>query len=475
MALSASVLNEIHIGITSTQLLLDQAKEKASKSNKMLAQTKRIERLALVIPYIWEIYDPRTGYPEFDSIGMSGYYRVVNNMRWSEILAMYGARAEEAGATSKNLQDKVEFSEWWDDVYHGTWVNGKVMMMQEHNLPRMPIIARVVGGTNALFSKPEYQRAGFLHTLDKSNLWSSMNIGMTGIVTSVLRTASMPQLIYDRMNGDVNDTVDIDYNQAGGVVYANRGSNLRPLDKKAIDPAMREFMSMADQQAVDSTIQGPALGQAIGASATYSMTSLLASQGRYVIVPIQRAIAEACGDAMATTLEFARIGLGTKMKANESVLQLDTKKIPEDTYVTCKIDVRQPSDDRQNALMAIQLTTPNQATGMPLTSIRYARENMLGMGQSKNMDQEIANEMVQGAMLNAQLQAELQKIQMQNQQQMQQGQPQGQPEPGMAPQQGALSPEEQMMMQQGGGGMAGSPGLPPTGPMPETGMAGGMA
>jgi hypothetical protein len=477
MSLSASVLNEVHIGVIPTKLLLENAKLKASKANKMTALIKRYERLSKVTPFMWEIYDPRTGYPEFDSYGMSGYYRVVNNMTGADLVARFGSVAYTVGITDKNLQDKGEFAEWWDDTFHAVWWNGKIVMAQEHELPRIPIIAKVVGGTNSLFTKPEYQRAGFLHTLDKSRLWESQNIGLTAMASSVLRTASFPQMIYERMGDDATDVLEIDYSQAGGVVYAKRGSNVRPMDKKAIDPALREFLEVANQLSVESTIQRSALGQAIGASATFSMTSLLASQGRYVIVPIQKAISEACGDAMAATLEFAKAGLGAKMSQNGSVLELDVKQVPEDVYVGCVVDVKMPQDERANALMAIQLTNPQN----PLASVRWVRENLLGMGQSKNMDQEITRETIQKLLAQVQVQQKAQQIMQQGQQQAApQGMPVdqggGQPLPNMPPgsMPSGVSPEQQMGMQMGGGTAPGVGAMPPSGALPPEFMQGGM-
>jgi hypothetical protein len=476
MSLSASVLNEVHIGVVPTRLLLENAKLKASKANKMTALIKRYERLVNVTPFMWEIYDPRTGYPEFDSYGMSGYYRVVNNLVGSDLVARFGSVAYAVGVTDKNLQDKGEFAEWWDDTFHAVWWNGKIVMAQEHELPRIPIIAKVVGGTNSLFTKPEYQRAGFLHTLDKSRLWESQNIGLTAMASSVLRTAAFPQMIYEQMNAeDPTDVLNIDYSQAGGVVYAKRGSNVRPMEKKAIDPALREFLEVANQLSVESTIQRSALGQAIGASATFSMTSLLASQGRYVIVPIQKAISEACGDAMAATLEFARAGLGSKMSQNGSVLELDVKSVPEDVYVGCVVDVKMPQDERANALMAIQLTNPQN----PLASVRWVRENLLGMGQSKNMDQEITRETIQKLLAQVQVQQKAQQIMQQGQAAPPQGgMPQGAPpEAGMMPPGSmptGVSPEQFGGMQMGGGTAPGVGAMPPSGALPPEFMQGGV-
>ena len=75
--LSGALYGEVHIAVSSTQDMLDYLKGVSGSNKSMKAVIKRAERLVQRTPFLFEVWNPKSGYPEFDSLGLSAYYRKV--------------------------------------------------------------------------------------------------------------------------------------------------------------------------------------------------------------------------------------------------------------------------------------------------------------------------------------------------------------------------------------------------------------
>lgn len=447
---SACVFGELHACVYRT----DDMVKAAAGSNP--SNLRRLEMIAKQTPVLFDIYDPRTGYPELDDFGLASYARKVK-MKSGAVLDRYGKAAVASGLNETKRDEDIELWEYWDWDMHAVWVEGKgAIVCAPHKLDILPIVAYVVDGSR-LYEKPEQQRQAMLYTLNKSGLWERQNMLLTLTYSNVMNMGLNPT--YKHKAIDDQDFVEIDTSLPGGVVRV-RG-DLVPLEKNIIDPAVRESLDLSRTLSQESTIYDQALGAPLGSDTPFSTVALLNQAGRLPLVTIQKMTGQAFGKMMEIALHLMKYGSGGKVQGTSGVMQLTAKDIPDGVLIDCKVDISLPQDDRQNAMVASQLIKDRVA------SRRWCRENMLNIGQSKDMEQEIFNEAMDEFMLSQQMQAEAQRMAMQQQAQMQQ-------QTGPMPQAGPM-PAGDLQMQGGGGGM-GLPAMPlgepvaPDGMMPPEGV-----
>ena len=479
------LFDEVQIGITNTADLLAVANPK----NK--AQYARAQRIAKQCPFLFEVYDPRTGYPEFDAMGLAAFYRKVK-VKSGQVLDRWGEQAISSGLDSTKRNDDIDYCEFWDDTWHIAWIDGKgePLMMAEHGLSVIPIVAQIVSGHDS-FSEKKYQRQPFLYTLKQSGLWERQNLSLTVMYSAIFSMGALPQQLYKSVNPE-GDPPNID-REMGGVVIIGVNESYEPLQIRPVDPTLIQGLDISSVKTTDSTIYPQALGQPLGGNAPYSMVSLVSQQGRLPLVPIQRACSSVIGRAVEVALEMIKDG-GQQSKVAGSkrgeVLTIKPSDIPDGMVVEANLDIHMPQDTRTDGMVAGQLVKDG------LASKRWVRENILNIGQSMDMEKEIYEDKVFSAQVEMQLQAQMQQMQMQLQQQAQQPpQGQGQPQPPqmqgqppdipitpemMAGGQGlpeGMTPEmlQQMMAEQGGlpPEQAGAqPGLPMSGQLPPDMMQG---
>jgi len=479
---SAVIFGEVHIGITSTKDLSANAKG-ASK-----ATMKRLEYIEQMTPYMFEVFNPKMGYPEYDGLGMSAYYRKTK-VKTGEVLDRWGKKAQELGLDPGQRFDDVDYCDYWDNEIHVAWIDGKggYLMMAEHKLPCIPIVAQIVDGST-IHSDMEYQRQPFLYTLQKSGLWERQNLSLTVMYSLVNWLGNNPQFIFKGLNPDSD--VQFDNTVPGGIVKILAGEDFGPMAKNILDPSLMQSMEIADRLAMESTMYQQALGQPMASGTAYSTVALLNQAGRLPLTTIQRRASWGIGRAMEIAMMLLKDGGGkASMKSKTGELELKAADIPDKLLFDVSLEIDMPQDERSNAEVAIKLSSGED----PIASKRYTREKIMGIEQSEDMEREIAMERFLKAILAGQTNALIQKAQMAGQPQPPPGMPpqdqmvsrpppgaMGQPPPGMEQgpppgmEQGlppGMTPEmmQQMMMEQGGQ-QGVEPGLPLNEPLPPRGQ-----
>ena len=379
--LSAVLTDEIYLAVSSTADML------ASADRKNKAIYNRIERIAATVPYVIEVMDTRTGFPEYDALGLSSFFRKVD-IKSGEILDKYGERAVASGINPLNRFDDVTLCEYWDSQLHAVWIDGKgdPIICTEHGDPCLRVVA-ARGGDSTLFSEDSYQSQPFLYTLYKSGMWERQNLALTVMAASIFRYGAYPTYVTQ------NEGIDVDYSKLGGVVFDSTNT-LRMLDKKPIDQALWQFSDMLKSSEAESTLYRQTLGEPLGSNAPYSMVSLLNQAGRLPLVPIQRLGQAAFGAVMDVCLTLLKDGGKMSRVSNKSgdVMALKPGDVEAGMIIDCKLDIDLPQDDRQNAQMVTQLA----GLGFPM---RWLAENFLHVGQWADMQQEAFDEKATTAML----------------------------------------------------------------------------
>lgn len=462
ISLSSILYAEICGSITKTADLLDQANASTSKGN-----IARMTWIANETPYLFKIYNPDTCYPDVDFFGLRGLLRRVVTT-WGEVLDTWGKAAQDVAGISKSAdgnakirkrEEKVTVNDWYDYDVRAYWLDeaaDKPIYLDAHGLGFMPVVSQVTDGSY-LFDKPELQRFPFLYSMWKSGLWKRENLTLTAIFTLVQTLAVSPQNVL--ITPEDNRTLVIDRSVPGGVIQLKPGEDLKPLLEKIFDPSLVQALTMAQQINEQSTISRVTLGGQPNTAMPYSSVSLLAASGRVPLVPTIDMGGLAIADMVKIALRWIKADKkSTTAYLKAKTIEIKPADIPDRIVLHCTLEPDIPTDKLQQANIVKALT--EGAT--PSVSQRWARENILNIGQSANMDKEIWME----KRLLAQAQLELQRLVQQVQQSPTQPSPANAGAGAQGPYQmsGGGQPQGEQVSPYPDGGV--QSGQPLTGPLP---------
>lgn len=439
---------ETHIAVTKTSDMVE-----AAKGGTKAAQVKA-EAMAEITPYVFDVWDPRTGYPEIGNYGLTAFYREVATTS-GQIMDEFGDAARQIYKDPKRRYDNATLCQFWDYENRFVWVDGneQPLIQEKHGLPFIPVVVQLGEGSR-LFSKPEYQRQPFLYTMLESGLWSRQNLMLTVLYTMAFAIGSNPLYVYQA--NQPGKQLSIDWSKPGGIAAIESNESLAPLLKQVLDPSLMTSYDIATRLAEESTIYGQTLGAPLGEDAPFSMVALLHQAGRLPLLVPQRLASWAIADAAKMALLWMKAdGIGAKAGYKHNLVELKVGDIPDNFELEANLDIDLPQDMLQQANVYKLLTEGDT----PAASGAWARENILKIGRPKEMQQEIWSERAGMAMFMQYLQDQIMAMQQRNAPEMMQGgapgQPSGMPQ-GLPPEmmQGGMQPPEPM------------PGQPPPGGQP---------
>lgn len=439
---SALLYGEVHIAVTSTQALVELAKTPSMK--------QRATRLNMLTPFIFECWNPKYGFPEFDIFGLSAYLRQVK-LNVGELPARFGETGS-VFAEGRLSTEEITLNIWYDVENYVAWVDEQVLVAEPHKLGNIPVSVTITEGSR-LFDKPEQQRQPLLYTVNKSGLWERENLNLTVLYTNIYNIGLNPTFIHNAPPSNPTKEFRFDASVGGGVIDFEPGESLIPMTNKGIvDPAFSAGLEIAERKFNESTVYKQAFGEPMGGSPGFSTVALLSQSGRLPLICTQKLAAEAIGNALEIALQWYRESKPVKGYCKPS-------DVPDNLRLDVKLDVNLPQDKLQQANIASMLAKSGVA------SLEWVRGNILNIEQSTDMTEDIKAEQFFDAMAMQYLQTKMQEAQIKQQQaQMAQQQPQlGQ---GMPPQQGPMPAEQPMggpvpVGAEGEGFNPGMGGLPP--------------
>lgn len=460
---SALLFDEFHISVNSTR---DMVVHAAGSSKAYLA---RMEAIAERTPYLFDVSDPRTGYPEFSDGGLRSFYRETE-ITIGQVLDQFGKdarRALGANADERSRYSSVILCDLWELDRRTVWIKGgqSPVVQEAHNLVDIPWVAHRVEGSK-LFDKPEEQREPFLYTLWKSGFWNRENLIFTVAFTQLFGLGLNPMFI-EKLNPQ-GAGVKIDMSRPGGKVTVPYGGDFAPMvNKGIIDPAVFQMLQLADDRTTQSTIYRQVLGEPMEGNSPFATVSLLSQAGRQPLIVSQRKGSWGIADAAQLALRFLKDeGKQGKTIYEGETSELDPAGIPEFIDLQAKLDIDLPQDKLGAANIA------GMVVDKKLASRRWAREELLRIQNSDEMDREIwdeaASELLFGEGIK-QLLTQMQQQQAQKQPGLMSGQSMPGQMPAGAPMPGGMPPDMGEP-----GGEPGGPGFDPSaGGMPAA-MAGQM-
>ena len=448
IALTATLYGEVHIAIERTEDLAEDA------------GNRRAKRAANICPVSARVINPKCGWPVFDRFGLAAYYS-EQDFRWSEIIARFTVPV----VSRYNVTDSVTVREWWDDAQHVIWVEDDTTpLISEPNTGDIPISAAIIEGSK-LFENGEYNhltRQPFLYGMYKSGLWARQNLYLTVLYTQAFTLGRYSKMVF-HANQDGKLAPDVD-NGANSIVSIGPGEAITPLIQQIIDPQLVQAGQFAFEKGEQTTIYKQVLGQPMGGGVAFSTVSLLSQAGRLPIIPIQRVCGLAIARAMNNALSLLK-AQGGKIKVGGKVWA--AADIPECPEIECELEAALPQDDRLNAMVAQQLAGGDN----PLTSMEYARTNVLKIEQPDVEQEKIWKEQAAKIAVTKELAMQMQEAEQMLQQAMQPKQqaPMQQPPQMQAPQPGQpIDPTST-------GAQMGAPGMPMAAPVDQQMMQpGGM-
>lgn len=465
IVLSALMYGEVQMAVNLTADLVAAATE----DNK-----DRMGHVAAQTPVLFDVINPRLGYPEFDRAGLSAYYS-AQEIRVSDVIARYGQDAA-AQLSDRQAWETVTHCEYWDAKMHYIWLKElqNPLVELEHGLPCIPVVCQVIEGGSLFGREGQLDRQPFLYGLWKSGLWERETLALTVMYSLIFAVGANPQWVYRRNDTNKQAPV-VDYSVPGGQLVLDAGEGYEPLAKQVLDPSLLQGLTTAQSLGVESTIYQQALGASpTHSGASFSEIALLSQAGRLPLVSAQRMGSFAIGEAMRVAFKLLKTAGGKASAWGEKGdVSFKAADLPDRPNIEARLEVSLPQDDRQNALIALQMTQGDS----PLMSKARAREEYLGIGQPDQEEKAIWTEKAQQAQLQMMVQQEIEKAQMQAQQQMMGGQQPGQPggmppqqmaQPGMPPQ--GMPPDMGQLQQTGAG--QGMPGMGMGAPMDPSMMGG---
>ena len=388
---SASLYSDVHIGVT----FLEDYK-------KYNPDDKRIARLERRTPILFEVWNPRFGYPERDALGLSAYYQELQ-VPFSYVKNTYGNLVTD---TSRKDTAKVTLKRFWDLENYCIWFEDDLLDCGPHELPCIPISVSSTEGSE-LFEKKEDQYEPLLFSLKRSSLWERENLALTVLYTNAAAIAFTPSF---KWKTDSNEDLHVSIDDGVQYYRLNKGDDVEALTNKGVfTREISDIMQLTTNLIDNSTVYDTAFGTG-GGSSSFSESTLLAQSARLPLVPIQRNVGAAIGDIVQIALDIMK-ERGINFKFGD--VDIKAKDLPEDLTVDATLDVILPQERTQLAATAATI----QANG--LASKEWVRSEIMGISNNDQMEKQIAQENVSNALVQYYTQKMVQELQTQDQQAMQ--------------------------------------------------------
>lgn len=426
--LSMLLYGEAHVGINTIQ-----------DYKAFNPDDKRIDRIGKLTPILFDVWNPKTGYPEFDKFGLTAFYREVS-VEKSWVRTNYAGMLSDHYGLEKKLQGDgfVTLKTYYDLKYYSVDIDYENIICCEHGLPAIPIAVTLADGSD-LFDKSEQVRQPMLYTLAQSRLWERENLYLTVTTSNLFALGCMPMVAYTH---DMNSKLKI--NNDSGILVADlaKGDTIDFVQSKGFLTNEMQNMGQMYKDYIDkSTVFDTAFGEN-GGTGTFSEASLLSVASRLPLVSTQ----EQCGMALANAVDLALLTMKErKINFKHDDIQFSYKDIPTDYEIICKLDMTQPQERLQRANEAAVIL----ANG--LASKQWTQENTIGVENTEEMNTAMLNEKVEQAFVDYRIQEIIQDMQMRKQQQEQQRQQvlaQAQQQAQEAQQRSVQRQQEQQMQEQ---------------------------
>lgn len=394
---SAVLYDEMHTAVT---LLKDYSDNKADD--------KRVKRMLDLTPVLFQSWNPRYGYPSFDELGLTVYYRETEDS-WANVRRKYADLLENA---KQNATGNVKVGLYYDLTHYAVWIDGEPVVCEEHGLSQIPINVTIVNGS-LFFQDREDQRQPLLFSLMRSKLWERENMLYTILYSQLFAIGMTPILVY-KTNDQKSLALKMDNTAGFSVATLGAGDSLDILANKGILPQeTQNLMTMTTDAINNSSIHNTAFGERYAGDMTFSETSLLSQAARLPLIHPQKMGGFGISSVMELALQVMR---DRGISYDNNGITIKPKDIPNDLQINATLDVILPQERLQNATLAKMLVESG------LVSSEWAQDNVLGITNTSRMVRKMAEEQTFRSLRDQAIQHKLQDIEMRRAQAQQQRQ-----------------------------------------------------
>ena len=427
---ASALYSDVHIGLT----FLEDYK----KYNPKDPRIKRLERRT---PVLFEVWNPRYGYPERDAFGLSAYYQELK-VPFSYVKNVYGSLVDK---NARKDSASVTLYRYWDLENYCIWYENELLDCGPHNLPCIPVSVSCTEGSD-LFEKKEDRYHPLLFALKRSSLWERENLALTTLYTTAAAIAFTPSF---KWKTDSNEDLRVEISDGIQYFRMNKGDDVEAITNKGVfTREIGDIIQLTTNLIDNSTVYDTAFGTSGGGS-SFSESTLLAQSARLPLVPIQKNVGRAIGDIVQVAIDIMR---ERGINVNFGEHEIKGKEIPEDITVDAKLDIILPQERTQLAATAATIN----ANG--LASKEWVRSEVMGCSNNEEMEKQIAQEKVSSALIEYYIQKMVQDQAQSDQMQKQQEQQQYAQQQAMNQQ--AMQRDMMMNQQQGGFDMGGMQNIP---------------
>lgn len=357
VALAAVLFSEIAIQISNLTEVVRWA-EVQGKS------TAELEEAARRMPFVYEVCDPETVYPQFGAFGLRSALRRYRRPAW-QVKEFWGDKAGDIA--DEDEYREVEYNDWWDPQWRCVWTSAQdgPILLEKHELPFIPWSCSLVMGSS-MFNEPHRQRFPLLYPVWKGKWWHRQNLELT-LLYSFASLMANPTWVVKTASGR---SVEIDLSQPGGQIALQAGESIEPLARELINDAITAGLDIAGGKVTDSTLPKVVFGQAPGASMSYSALNMLSQGGRLPLVPIEQNSGKALAAALAKTLRWIHhSGQDVSLYNVGRLADIGPEDInPDHIEVRVKLKADIPQDRLQLANVVSLLMNAKGSDGLPLIS-----------------------------------------------------------------------------------------------------------
>lgn len=249
------------------------------------------------VPYTIDTLNPSTVFSHSDALGLRRVC-IVEATTGASVREFWGDLAE---GVEDDDETEVELFDYWDRTWRAVWVKNQdaPILCEEHGLPFIPIVRRVVQGTR-LWTRDDGDTVfPLLYAMYKSGLWEAQNIALTMIYSMAYAMGSVPFLALEKQSAGQPDPA-VDWSNPGINVRLLPGQKITRVAQDAVPQEMVQLLNLVESKTPESLMPKVVFGQSPGGNVSFSALNLMSQGGRLPLIPIQ----ERVGDVFSRVLEI---------------------------------------------------------------------------------------------------------------------------------------------------------------------------
>lgn len=353
-----------------------------------LSKNKVLEAEAEQMPFTIETLNPAGVFTREDAFGTNRVV-IIENTTYGVVREFWGKEAEHLQGED---DEDCEVYDYWDRTWHCVYVKGenKPILFDKHELPFIPVVRRIVQGTQLWTRDEGHTVFPLLYPLHESGMWDAQNIALTMVYSIAYAMGSVPFVAVKKERAGLPDP-EIDWSRPGINVTLHDGVDIERLNVDAVSEEMLAVLNLVEGKVPEMLMPKVVFGQSPGATMAYAAINLLTQGGRLPLVPIQERLADVISEVCEIILRWIlEEGADVELWDDGQWARIETDRLDEKRlWINVTITPDIPQDRMQLG------TLVNQLVSAGIISKKTAREWMHILDDTKEQEQIIYERFVE--------------------------------------------------------------------------------